>query len=406
MKHVVNVSFYIKKNELKEDGKCPVMARLSIGTFSKTSFSTKMTAPVSLWASGRASGKSRTANEINRRLDEIRASALSHYRQLSAVRERVTAEEVKTLLLGMAFGQETLLGYFHSHNENFDKRVGVNRKKGSATSYWYALSHLTKFVKTKYKLSDIPFTALDKSFIEKYDLHLRIACGLSSGTIVLLTTRLITIVGYAIAEGIITADPFAGYEPERPERQQKYLTREELDRLMNTPMTLPKHYLIRDIFLFSCYTGIPYGDMRKLTDEDISIAEDGEVWIKTARQKTGINYEIPLLELPLQILERYRGTASKGRLLPMYSNATMNRELKLIAATCKIDRKLVFHSGRHTYASEITLSQGVPIETVSRMLGHSQITTTQIYAKITDSKIDEDMKALEERIAGRFQFAI
>ena len=406
MKHVVKVSFYLKKNELKEDGKCPVMARLTIGTLSKISFSTKMTVLLSLWGSGRATGKSQTANEINRKLDEIRASALSHYRELSAVREHVTAEEVKALLLGMASGQETLLAYFRTHNENFDKRVGVNRKQGSATSYWYALGHLTTFLKAKYKLSDIPFTVLDRSFIEKYDLYLRIACGLSSGTIVLLTTRLITIVGYAIAEGIITADPFAGYEPERPERQQKYLTREELDRLTSTPLTLPKHYLIRDMFLFSCYTGIPYGDMRKLTDEDISIAEDGEVWIKTARGKTGIDYEIPLMELPLQILERYKDTASKGRLLPMYDNRTTNKELKEIATVCGINHRLVFHSGRHTYASEITLSQGVPIETVSRMLGHSQITTTQIYAKITDNKIDEDMKALEERITGRFKFAI
>lgn len=406
MNQVVKVSFYLKKNETKEDGKCPIMTRLTIGTGSKVSFSTKMTISLSLWGSGRAVGKSQTANQINRKLDEIRASAISHYRELSAVREHVTAEEVKTLLLGMAFGQETLLAYFQTHNENFEKRVGVNRKKDSATSYWYALRHITKFLKAKYKLSDIPFTALDRSFIEKYDLHLRIECGLSSGTIVLLTTRLNTIVGYAIAEGIITADPFAGYEPERPVRQQKYLTREELDRLMTTPLTLPKHYLIRDMFLFSCYTGIPYGDMCKLTNEDICIAEDGEVWIKTAREKTGIDYEIPLLELPLQILNRYNGTASKGRLLPMYGNATTNRELKQIAAVCGINRKLFFHCARHTYASEITLSQGVPIETVSRMLGHSQITTTQIYAKITDNKIDEDMKALEERIAERFQFTI
>lgn len=150
-------------------------------------------------------------------------------------------------------------------------------------------------------------------------------------------------------EGIITADPFAGYKPEHPEHQQKYLTREELDRLMTTPLTCPKHYLIRDLFLFSCYTGIPYGDMRRLTDEDISIAGDGEVWIKSQREKTGMDYEIPLLALPLQILERYRGTAFKGRLLPLYDNTTMNRELKLIAKTCGIDRHLVFHAARHTY---------------------------------------------------------
>lgn len=123
-------------------------------------------------------------------------------------------------------------------------------------------------------------------------------------------------------------------------------------------------------------------------------------------EKTGVDYDIPLLELPLQILERYRGTVAGGLLLPMYSNSEMNRELKAIARICGITRRFTFHIARHTYANEIILSQGVPIETVSRMLGHKQITTTQIYVKITDDKIDEDMEVLERRIAGRFQFAI
>lgn len=131
----VKVSFYLKRNETKKDGKSPVMVRLSIGKFSETIFSAKMTVPADLWSSGRAIGKSHTANEINRQLDEIRASALSHYRELSAVRENVTAEDVKNLLLGMASGQETLLSYFRTHNENFDKRIGVNRKKGSEKGY-------------------------------------------------------------------------------------------------------------------------------------------------------------------------------------------------------------------------------------------------------------------------------
>lgn len=402
----VKVSFYLKRNETKKDGKSPVMARLSIGKFSETIFSAKMTVPADLWASGRATGKSHTANEINRQLDEIRASALSYYRELSAVRENVTADEVKNLLLGMASGQETLLSYFRTHNENFDKRIGVNRKAGSEKAYWLALKHLTKFLKEKYKLSDIPFSALDRSFIDKFDLYLKIDCHHAPGTIVLYTTRLGTIIGEAITEGIITKNPFAGYEAERPQRQQKYLTRNELSKLMTTQFTKPKHYLIRDLFLFSCYTGIPYCDMCKLSDKDVSVAEDNVVWIKTFREKTGMDYEIPLLELPLQILERYRGTASDGRLLPMFPNYELNRELKNIARVCGISRRLTWHCGRHTYATEITLSQGVPIETVSRMLGHNQISTTQIYAKITNDKIDEDMKALEKRIAGKFKFAI
>jgi integrase len=430
MEQKVKVSFYIKKNEVNAEGKCPVMVRLTVGESeptpsraqssllelprreggrqaqqSQSVFSAKMVVPADLWSAGRAAGKSRMANEINRQLDEIRASALSHCRELSAVRDNVTAEEVKNILLGMAFGQETLLAYFRAFNENFDKRIGVNRKAESAKSYWYALGRLTKFVKAQYNLSDIPFTALDRSFIEKYDIHLRVEHGIAPGTIILLTVRLGTIINHAIAEGIITTNPFAGYEPERPERQPKYLTQKELNKIMTTPLTAPKHYLIRDLFLFSCFTGIPYCDMCKLTDGDVSIAEDGEVWIKTSREKTGIDYQIPLLELPLQILEQYRGTASKGRLLPIYNREEINRQLKKIAHTCGISHRLTFHVARHSF-STYALSQGVPIETVSRMLGHNNIETTQIYAKITDDKIDEDMKRLENRINSRFQFAV
>jgi integrase len=310
-----------------------------------------LTVPADLWASGRAKGKGKTAMDINRRLDEIRASALSHHRELSAVRENVTAEEVKTLLLGMAFGQETLLAYFRAHNEKFDKRVGVNRRAGTANSYWNALNHLAAFLNEKYRLTDIPFTALNRSFIDKYDLHLRVDCKLSPGTVVVQTVRLGTIINHAIADGIITADPFAGYEPERPERKPRYLDDAEVSKLMTTPLTSPKHYLIRDLFLFSCHTGIPYGDMSRLTASNLSVAGDGEVWIKGKRGKTGVDYQLPLHDLPLQILERYRDTAPDGRLLPMYDNKEINVQLKTIAKTCGINRRLSFHAARHSVLS-------------------------------------------------------
>jgi hypothetical protein len=154
----------------------------------------------------------------------------------------------------MASGQETLLSYFRTHNENFDKRIGVNRKEGSEKGYWLALNHVTKFLKEKYKLSDIPFSALDRSFIDKFDLYLKIDRRLALGTIVLYTTRLGTIIGDAITEGIITKNPFSGYEPEHPERQQKYLTRKELNKLIQAQFTKPKHYLIRD---YSSFHAIP-----------------------------------------------------------------------------------------------------------------------------------------------------
>ena len=402
----VKVSFYLKKSEADADGNCPVMAKLNVGKYSEAAFSVKIKVPQSRWSSGRASGKSVAAKEINNRLDEIRAMALNIYMEQSAVRDGVTAEEVKGILLGMASGQETLLGYFRRFIRNFEKRVGINRTVGSLRAYSNAYSHIERFLQAQYKLSDIPFSALDRSFINKYDLYLRTERNLAPGTIINLTVQLKTIVGEAIADGIITASPFMGYEPVRPKHVQKYLTAEELHRIMTTPLHRQTLYHVRDMFLFSCFTGIPYGDMRLLTKDNLCLAEDGIWWIKSARQKTKIEFEIPLLDLPLQILKKYSGTAPGDKLLPMYCNSTLNLYLKEIARICHIDRPLVFHAGRHTYATEITLSHGVPLETVSRMLGHSQIETTQIYAKVTDEKIDADTKTLNRKISERFSVVI
>lgn len=402
----VKASFYLKKSEVDTGGNCPVMAKLNIGKYSEAAFSVKMKVPQSRWASGRASGKSVAAKEINNKLDEIRAMALGIYAEPSAVRDGVTADEVKKQLLGMACGQETLLGYFRQFIGNFEKRVGVSWTEGSLRAYRNAYNHVGRFLKCKYKLSDIPFTALDRSFIDKYDLYLRTERNLAPITIINLTVQLKTIVGEAIADGIITNYPFAGYEPVHPKVEQKYLTAEKLQRIMTTPLHRRTLYHTRDLFLFSCYTGIPYGDMRLLTKDNLSLAEDGTWWIRSARQKTRVEFEIPLLDLPLQILKKYRDAAPEGKLLPMYCNSMLNLYLKEIARLCHIDRPLVFHAGRHTYATEITLSHGVSLETVSKMLGHSRIETTQIYAKVTDDKISTDTRALNRKISERFSVII
>ena len=273
-------------------------------------------------------------------------------------------------------------------------------------SYRYTYKCLATFLETEYKLSDIPFTAIDRSFIDKYDIYLRTQRRLATSTVGFHTTRLKMIVLEAITDGIITADPFAGYEAEKPQREQKFLTSEELHRIMTTPLHDSRLYHVRDLFLFSCYTGIPYGDICLLTEDNLETAEDGTVWIRSSRKKTKMEYEIPLLELPLRIIEKYRGMAPEGKLLPMYSNSTLNAYLKRIAKICGIERRLVYHCGRHTYATEITLAHGVPLETVSRMLGHNRITTTQIYAKVTDDKIGTDTQNLDSRIASRFTVAI
>lgn len=172
---------------------------------------------------------------------------------------------------------------------------------------------------------------------------------------------------------------------------------------MVTPLDHPCRYLTRDMFLFSVFTGLAYRDICNLTAKNIVRASDGVLWIETTRQKTGTPCEIPLMEIPLQILDKYKGLAPDEKLLPMLSCGKLNKNLKVIAKLCNIDRRLIFHAGRHTYASEICLSQGVPIETVSRMLGHRDLRSTQIYAKISNNKISEDTDKLEERIKDKFR---
>ena len=188
---------------------------------------------------------------VNRRLDGIRTEAVARCCELAATKADVTAEEIKIQMLGMASGQQTLMSLFRTHNENFDKRVGVNRDESTAQSYRYAYNHVARFLADKYNLTDIPFQMLNRSFIEKFDLHLRTECGGGPGTVILHTTRLRTIINNAIAEGIINSDPFPGYVPARPQNQRKFLTRKELDRIISTPLDTPKLRLMRDLFLFS-----------------------------------------------------------------------------------------------------------------------------------------------------------
>ena len=289
----VKVSFYLKKSEADADGMCPVMARLNVGKYSEAAFSVKLRVPQSMWYSGRASGKSVKAKEINNLLDEIRAMALSVYAELSAVRDGVTAGDVKSLLLGMAGEQATLLGYFRTFIENFAKRVGVNRTEGSLRSYRNAYKHVERFLLEKYNLSDIPFSALNRAFIDDYDLHLRTDCHLAPGTIINLTVQLKIIVGEAIADGIITVYPFTGYESVRPKQKKRYLTSEELQRIMTTPLHKPKLYLIRDMFLFSCYTGIPYGDMRLLSKEHCHLQTTVPGGSEARAKRPGLNLRFP-----------------------------------------------------------------------------------------------------------------
>lgn len=221
-------------------------------------------------------------------------------------------------------------------------------------------------------------------------------------TILGITRHLRKMIKLAIGKGIISRDPFEGYAPEGPKAQQKYLTREELDRIITTQLDHPYRYLTRDMFLFAAFTGMAYANVRNLSEKHLITDEDGMRWIKINRQKTKAECNIRLLSLPIQIMEKYRHERMDDKIFRMTCLGTIDRNLKEVAKRCGIDSRLTYHQSRHTYATQVCISQGVPIETLCKMMGHRSVKATQIYAKITNQKVNEDMKILSNRIENKY----
>lgn len=380
------------------------MGRITIGK-SMVQFSAKCSVQVSLCdtKSARATGKSKAATELNRALDQTTLSIHSHCKGLLAKKEKVSAEEVKNAFQGIASGQETLIGYCDKYDKMLAARVGVNITLESYKRYGISFNHVKRFLRTKYNLSDISFQALDYSFIEAFDFYLRVQLKFKPNTIIGIVGHLKIIVKRALNDGIITRNPFIGFSLEGEPLQPKSITGQELNKIMTTPLDSPNRYLVRDMFLFSVFTGIAFSDIRNLTYNNLMQAEDGVWWIHSKRRKTGTEFHVPLLELPLQIIEKYRGLNKNGKMFVILSCSKTNGNLKKIAKICGIKRNITFHMARHNFGTLITLSQGVPLETVSRMMGQLGIKTTQLYAKLTNQKVNEDMKLLSGNMADKFK---
>ncbi|MEI9918928.1 MAG: site-specific integrase [Bacteroidota bacterium] len=252
-------------------------------------------------------------------------------------------------------------------------------------------------MKWKYKIDDIDVSELKYEFIADYEFWLKSVRNCDHNTSMRYLSNFKKIVHICIKNGWLNRDPFVGFKLAKREIEKTFLVEEELNRIINKEFPMYRTRQVRDIFIFCCYTGLAYADVEKLTREEITIGIDGEKWIWTSRQKTDSATRVPLLPPALEILDRYKEDPQcvvKGRLLPVLSNQKMNSYLKEIADACGITKKMTFHTARHTFATTVTLTNGVPIETVSKMLGHRNLKTTQHYAKILDKKVSEDMNVL------------
>lgn len=395
------ILFYINRTKIRKDGMCQLLCNISIDAESEQ-VGTKVSVDPSLWDStqGRAAGRSRNALQVNQAIDLLTERIKKHHKEIKDSLGFVTAELVKNALKGIAQKPLTLMKLFEEHNNEFKKRIGVDRKKEAHDLYVVSYNHLLAFIRKRYDTDDVTLRSLDLRFYEDYELFLRTDRGLQQKTVHQHLYNFKKITKRAFNQGTLRRDPYMKLFPELPPLKSRHLKLEDLEKLMQCKLDRPNLRRARDLFIFSTFTGLCHADLTKLSDEHIEQAEDGSLWIHMKRQKTGTEFNVRLLEIPLKIMEKYRPEKKDKHIFHVYDRTYMGKLLKEIAKICGTGH-ISFHKARHNFGTHITLSQGVPIETVSRMMGHKNIATTQIYAKVTDKKVDEDMKRLRTRTASK-----
>ena len=394
------VLFYVNGSKEK-NGIVPIMGRVTING-SVAQFGCKQTIPKALWdAKGnRAKGKSIEARDINHALDNIKAQIIKHYQRISDREAYVTAEMVRNAYQGIGSEYETLLGAFDKDNATFQKRVGTDRVKGTYMARVRARNHVAAFIKANYKRSDLSMLELTPDFIKEFAVFLSTDRGLQNGSIWTNCMWLKGVVMRAHFNGLIPRNPFAQFHISPNIKEREYLTEEELKTLMTHEFADAKLSYIRDIFVFASFTALSFVDVKGLTTDDI-VEVNGEKWILSKRHKTKVPFQVKLLDIPLQIIKRYEEFQTDKSVFPNLNYWSICKPLKKMIKECGITKDISFHCARHGFAT-LALSKGMPIESVSRVLGHTNIVTTQLYAKITTQKIDHDLTMFGDKLNQSF----
>lgn len=402
MQTKVSILFYAKKAKATTDGLVPIYQRVTVNG-QRIEISTKRYVDVTKWSSeaGKLKGNSEEARNLNAYLDIIKGKVYDYQKEQVQEIGYVTFEGMKNKILGVEVKRLTLIPIFQDHNQKMKALLGNEFSPNTLKRYVTTLKHTINFLKWKYNISDIEIKAIDNSFINEFEFYLRSKCNIQNNSAVKYVRNSFgKIIRNCVINGWLDKDPFLNYTSKVREVNRVFLTENELQILSNKDFKNERLNQVRDIFVFSCYTGLAYIDAANLTPQNIVVGMDGEKWIHTFRQKTNSRTNIPILPPAMAIIEKYEEHTLckvKNKLLPILSNQKMNAYLKEIAVLCNINKELTFHIARHTFATTVTLSNGIPIETVSKMLGHCNIKQTQHYAKILDKKVSDDMKVLREK---------
>ena len=398
MKSTFSVLFFVKKDKQKINGSYPIFVRITIdGVASR--FNSKLDVQPKLWdgKAGKAAGRSAEATRINRLLDDINASLNTIYHELQRRDNYVTAEKVKNEFLGHSENHDTILNLFQKHNDDVKQLVGISKTIATYRKYEVTRRHLAEFIQSKYNLSDISIKEITPMFITDFELYLRTTCKCGYNTTAKFMQFFKRIILIARNNGILIGDPFANYKIRLEKVDRGYLTEDEIKIILKKKMVSERLENVRDLFIFSCFTGLAFSDIHGLRKEHIVEDSNGVRWIRKGRQKTKIMCNIPLMEVPLKILEKYSTNEycrKHGVLFPVLCNQKMNACLKELADICGIKKTLTTHVARHTFAT-FALANGVSIESVAKMLGHTNVQMTRHYARVLDRTVIREMSQIK-----------
>lgn len=403
----MSILFYGKKNAFDRSKKLSIYLRVTING-ERFEVSTQRYVEPSKWSksAGKVKGNSEEARSINQYMDSLKQKVYEYQKNISQEGLHFTKELFRLKWYGLEQRSHTLVQVFQQHNEQLKTLIGKDNSKATYTKYRTTLDHTISFLQWKFKRSEIEISCINYSFITDFEFWLKSVKNCNHNTTIKYISNLRKIINMCLKNGWLIKDPFIGFKMTKKEVIREILTEEELQTLISKDIQNIRIRQVRDIFIFSCFTGLAYIDAKRLKRSEIIIGIDGEQWINTRRKKTDSPTRIPILPVVQHIMEVYKHhpqCLKEDCLLPVPSNAKLNAYLKEVADICGIDKHLTFHIARHTFATTVTLNNGVPIESVSKMLGHKSIKITQLYAKILDRKLSEDMGLLKEKFAVKGQ---
>ena len=395
-KHTFTVIFFTRKSR-SVPNQLSIYVRITVDG-QRSEISLKRNIPSKEWDSSRNRGRggSKRIRTLNAYLDSVYRGLLDCHKELLEENRVVSSDAIKSRYLGEDDNSKTLRDLIKYHNGN----MSIVLKKGTMKNYYTTEKYLYRFLAKNRKVNDVRLKQLNYAFVTDFEHFLRNYRDskkrllLGNNGVMKHLERFKKMLNLAVKLEWMDKNPFNQFQLKYNKYDRQFLDEEELEQLESTEMGNERLERIRDCFVFSCYTGLSYVDVKELNSDNIVKGIDGNHWISTKREKTDKPVKVPLLPKAREILEKYMQCPemeNKESLLPISSNQKTNAYLKEIADSCDIDKNLTFHVARHTFATTVMLSNGVPIETVSKLLGHSKLSTTQIYARVVESKISEDI---------------